>query len=40
MIQRIDTLSLQKPRKGTGHTSFFADLKMQEVEKHRNQFKR
>lgn len=34
MIQRIDTLSLQKPRKGTG-SSLFADLKMREEEKSR-----
>jgi twitching motility protein PilT len=33
MVQRIDTLSLQKPRKSTGGTSLFADLKMQELRK-------
>jgi twitching motility protein PilT len=32
MAQRIDALSLHKPRKG-GSTSFFADLKMHEEEK-------
>jgi twitching motility protein PilT len=40
MIQRIDALSLQKPRKGATASSTFADLKMQEEEKHRDKFKR
>src|SRR3984957_16513293 len=34
MIQRIDALSLQKPRKSATTTSTFADLKMQEEEKY------
>src|SRR5271170_1440419 len=33
MVQRIDTLSLHKPRKSSSNTSFFADLKMHEGEK-------
>lgn len=40
MIQRIDALSLQKPRKSATTTSTFADLKMQEEEKHRDKFRR
>jgi twitching motility protein PilT len=39
MIQRIDALSLHKPRKSTGDSSLFANLKMQEQEKLRNKFK-
>ena len=31
MVQRIDTLSLRKPRKSTNTNSLFADLKMQEL---------
>jgi twitching motility protein PilT len=40
MIQRIDALSLQKPRKSATTTSTFADLKMQEEEKYRDKFRR
>jgi len=36
MVQRIDALSLHKPRRSGGNTSFFADLKMHEEEKLRN----
>jgi twitching motility protein PilT len=36
MVQRIDALSLHKPRRNTSNTSFFADLKMHEEEKLRN----
>ncbi|HTX20668.1 MAG TPA: PilT/PilU family type 4a pilus ATPase [Candidatus Aquilonibacter sp.] len=37
MVQRLDTLSLKKPRKGSHDTSIlFANLKMQEEEKNRN----
>jgi twitching motility protein PilT len=39
MVQRIDTLSLHKPRKSNTSTSLFADLKMHEEEKLRNKFK-
>src|SRR5271170_418317 len=39
MIQRIDTLSLHKPRK-TMDSSVYANLKMQEQEKLRDKFKR
>jgi twitching motility protein PilT len=37
MVQRIDSLSLHKPRKSTSSNSLFADLKMQEL---RNKSKR
>jgi len=40
MVQRIDSLSMHKPRKSTNATSMFADLKMQEEEKLRNKYKR
>jgi twitching motility protein PilT len=40
MVQRIDTISLHKPRKTTTNTSMFAELKMQEEEKLRNRYKR
>ena len=40
MIQRIDAFSLQKPRKSATASSTFADLKMQEEEKHRDKFRR
>ena len=33
MVQRIDTLSLQKPRKSSSSSTLFADLKMQEIRK-------
>jgi len=33
MVQRIDTLSMQKPRKSASANSMFADLKMQELRK-------
>ena len=39
MIQRIDALSLHKPRKSSG-SSLYANLKMQEEEKLRNKSKR
>ncbi len=39
MVQRIDTLSLHKPRKSSPGTSLFADLKMHEEEKLRNKSK-
>ncbi|HEY5233249.1 MAG TPA: PilT/PilU family type 4a pilus ATPase [Verrucomicrobiae bacterium] len=39
MVQRIDTLSLHKPRKSSTGTSLFADLKMHEEEKLRNKSK-
>jgi hypothetical protein len=39
MVQRIDALSLHKPRKSASNTSMFADLKMHEEEKLRNKFK-
>jgi twitching motility protein PilT len=40
MVQRIDVLSLHKPRKNANANSLFADLKMQEEEKLRNRSKR
>ena len=33
MVQRIDTLSLKKPRKSPGTGTMFESLKMQEEEK-------
>jgi twitching motility protein PilT len=33
MVQRIDTLALQKPRKSTSSSTLFGDLKMQEMRK-------
>jgi twitching motility protein PilT len=33
MVQRIDTMSLQKPRKSTSSSTLFGDLKMQEMRK-------
>ena len=33
MVQRIDTLSLKKPRKNPGTDTMFANLRMQEEEK-------
>lgn len=39
MIQRLDALSLHKPRKSTSDSSLFANLKMQEQEKLRNKLK-
>jgi twitching motility protein PilT len=40
MVQRIDTISLRKPRKSPGTDTLFANLRMQEQEKLRNKFKR
>jgi twitching motility protein PilT len=40
MVQRIDSLSLHKPRRTPNSASLFADLKMQEEEKLRNRYKR
>jgi twitching motility protein PilT len=39
MIQRIDTISLRKPRKGPGTDTLFANLRMQEQEKARQRGK-
>jgi hypothetical protein len=39
MVQRIDTLSLKKPRTSVSDNSLFANLKMQEEEKLRDKSK-